>query len=99
MADITFGILSGIFKKLRDMGDGTHAEVVAMDGYPLDLQKVVVGSDTYIGEAAPGTSRSASTGWRWQRKRVDATGTTFRWAASGGFDQPGSNPSALIYGD
>ena len=32
MADVTYPAAGGVFKKLKDMGDGTHAEVVASSG-------------------------------------------------------------------
>lgn len=31
MADLEFDVLSGVKKKLKDLGDGTHAEVVSFD--------------------------------------------------------------------
>ena len=34
MADITFTVAGGAIKRLRDMGDGTHAEVVAAGSFP-----------------------------------------------------------------
>jgi len=32
MADVTFAVANGALKRLRDMGDGTHAEVVSDAG-------------------------------------------------------------------
>lgn len=34
MADVSFSILGGLSKRLRDMGDGTHAEVVSLGAAP-----------------------------------------------------------------
>ena len=36
MSDFTYQVLNGIDKKLKDMGDGTHAEVVFAQAPPAD---------------------------------------------------------------
>lgn len=37
MADIPFPVLNGVNKKLLDLGDGHHAEVVALGGFEGDV--------------------------------------------------------------
>jgi hypothetical protein len=45
MADIDFPVLNGVVKKLLDLGDGHHAEVVAIGGLEGD---VVISGDANV---------------------------------------------------
>lgn len=38
MADLTYPVAAGAVKKLVDLGDGTHAEVVAIGGLDGDVE-------------------------------------------------------------
>lgn len=49
MADIDFPVLNGVVKKLLDIGDGYHAEVVAIGGLEGD---VVISGDAVVDTAA-----------------------------------------------
>lgn len=43
MADVTFGVAGGVVKKLKDMGDGSHAEITAFTAAsPVELTGDVV---------------------------------------------------------
>jgi hypothetical protein len=45
MADTTFSVFNGLLKRLRDMGDGSHAEVViAALGQPTVARQLAAGS-------------------------------------------------------
>lgn len=49
MADLPFPVLGGVFKKLLDIGDGYHAEVVAIGGLEGD---VVISGDAVVDTSA-----------------------------------------------
>lgn len=49
MADIDFPVLNGVKKKLLDIGDGYHAEVVAIGGLEGD---VVISGDAVVDTSA-----------------------------------------------
>lgn len=60
MADVSFSIFSGLSKKLRDMGDGTHAEVVSLGAVPGQVIGKVDHTTTGIGHGVK-TVASAGT--------------------------------------
>lgn len=61
MADLEFPVLNGVMKKMVDLGDGTHAEVVAIGG--LDGNVEITGDaniDTSALETAIGAPSDAA---------------------------------------
>lgn len=44
MADVTYDVLSGQKKKLKDMGDGTYADVVVVEGATINASDIEIGA-------------------------------------------------------
>lgn len=74
MADVSFSILGGLSKKLRDMGDGTHAEVVSLGAAPEQQIGKVDHTTTSIGHGIKTVSSAGIP------ETIVASSTPAKWA-------------------
>lgn len=75
--------------------DGTNLQRMSADA--LATKITVVGDDTYIGIAAPGTAQ-ATAGWQCKKISVSGGTTTITWAdGNSNFDNTSTDLTALSY--
>lgn len=72
--------------------DGSQAVMGDSDNLAISVQ--TSGSDTYVGEAAPGTSLSAST---WKAYKVDSSGNLTFADGNATYDNVATDLTALTY--